>query len=230
MQLFFATKSDIDKKVLPPEESQHCVKVLRKKNGDEVNVIDGQGSNYRVRITDANHKSCGYEILSKKEVPYNLPDLHIAMAPTKNLDRFEFFIEKACELGIREITPILTYNSERKHLNVEKLRKKMIAACKQSYTLHFPQINEVTKFSDLIKAQCDQKLIGHCHSHSTPHLKTMTSNRATLLLVGPEGDFSPEEVSSAAAAGFSPISLGNKRLRTETAGLFACSIFNLAHE
>lgn len=228
MQLFFASKSDVNKGVLSPEESQHCVKVLRKKKGDEVNVIDGEGSNYLVKITNASSKSCEYEVVSKEEVPYNLPNLHIAIAPTKNLNRFEFFVEKACELGIKQITPMLTFNSERKHLNVEKLTKKMIAACKQSYTLHFPVINPVMKFSDLIKEHAEQKLIAHCYSHETPHLASFDTKKETLLIVGPEGDFSKEEVGSAINAEFQAVSLGHKRLRTETAGMFVCAIFNLA--
>ncbi|MFT6747042.1 MAG: 16S rRNA (uracil1498-N3)-methyltransferase [Glaciecola sp.] len=228
MQLFFASKSDVQKGVLSPEESQHCVKVLRKKVNDKVNVIDGEGCNYLVRITKSSAKSCEYQVLSKEEVPFNLPNLHIAIAPTKNLSRFEFFVEKACELGIKEITPMLTSNSERKHLNIEKLTKKMIAACKQSYTLHFPTINPVLKFSDVVKIKAEQKLIAHCYSHETPHLKSFDKEKETFLIVGPEGDFSKEEVQAAIDAKFQAVSLGYKRLRTETAGMFACSIFNLA--
>ena len=228
MQLFFASKTDVEKGVLSPEESQHCVKVLRKKVGDEVNVIDGEGSNYLVKITKVSGKSCEYQVLSKEEVAYNLPNLHIAIAPTKNLSRFEFFVEKACELGVKEITPMLTFNSERKHLNIEKLTKKMVAACKQSYTLHFPVINPVVKFSEVIKTNAEQKLIAHCYSHETPHLSSFDTEKETFLIVGPEGDFSKEEVESATEAEFHAVSLGYKRLRTETAGMFACSIFNLA--
>lgn len=228
MQLFFASKLDVQKGVLSPEESQHCVKVLRKKVGEQVNVIDGEGSNHLVEITKANAKHCEYKVLSTKEIAYNLPNLHIAIAPTKNLNRFEFFVEKACELGIKEITPMLTFNSERKHLNIEKLMKKMIAACKQSYTLHFPVINPVMKFSEVVKINAEQKLIAHCYSHQTPHLNSFDTKKETFLIVGPEGDFSKEEVQAAQGAGFSAVSLGYKRLRTETAGMFACSIFNLA--
>lgn len=228
MQLFFASKSDVKKGVLSPEESQHCVKVLRKKEGDQVHVIDGEGGRYLAEIVNGSAKSCTYKVVSTEQVPYNLPNLHIAIAPTKNLSRFEFFVEKACELGIKEITPMQTFNTERKHLNIEKLTKKMVAACKQSYTLHFPKINEVKKFSDVVDLPAAQKLVAHCYSHETPHLDTFNTDKETLLIIGPEGDFSTEEVEAAQNAGFQAVSLGFKRLRTETAGMFACSIFNLA--
>lgn len=228
MQLFFALKSDVQQGVLSTEESQHCVKVLRKKEGDQVHVIDGEGGRYLVEITKANSKKCQYQLISKEETECTLPNLHVAIAPTRHLSRFEFFLEKACELGIKEITPMLTHNCERKHLNVEKLTKKMIAACKQSYTLHFPVINPVTSFSDLVKQKADQKLVAHCHSHTTPHLASFEHDRQTLLLIGPEGDFSNAEVELAVKQNFEAVSLGPKRLRTETAGMFACAVFNLA--
>jgi 16S rRNA (uracil1498-N3)-methyltransferase len=230
MQLFFASKSDVKKGVMSPEESQHCIKVLRKKVGDNVNVIDGEGSNHLVVVSAANAKQCEYKVISTEHKAFDLPNLHIAIAPTKNLNRFEFFVEKACELGIKEITPMLASNSERKHINIEKLIKKMIGACKQSYTLYFPLVNPVKKFSEVIKIEAQQKLIAHCYSHETPHLKSFDSNKETLLIIGPEGDFSKEEVLAASENNFQAISLGVKRLRTETAGVFACSIFNLSDQ
>jgi len=228
MQLFFASKLDVKNGVMSPEESQHCAKVLRKTIGDKVNVIDGEGANHLVEITVGSAKQCEYKVLSTEHKAFDLPNLHIAIAPTKNMNRFEFFVEKACELGVKEITPLLASNSERKHLNVEKLTKKMVGACKQSYTLHFPVINQFKKFSEVIKIEAEQKLIAHCYSHETPHLKSFNSNKETLLIIGPEGDFSKDEVEAATKNNFQAISLGVKRLRTETAGIFACSIFNLS--
>ena len=231
MQLFYVSKEELNKKQLSVEESNHCIRVLRKVEQDEIILIDGQGGKYSAIIQNANPKACEFKVISDEKSVYNLPALHIAIAPTKNLDRFEFFIEKACELGIKEITPILTFNSERKHLNVEKLIKKMVGACKQSYTLHFPVINEAVKYTSFLKQEAvqktAQKLIGHCYSHETPHLNTVDTKKETILLIGPEGDFSQEEITLAEQNGFQAISLGDKRLRTETAGVFACAIFNL---
>lgn len=231
MQLFYVSSSELTAGHLSPEESNHCVRVLRKKEDDEIHLIDGKGGSYSAVVTKANAKSCEFKVTETKQSANNLPDLHVLIAPTKSLDRFEFFIEKACELGIKEITPVFTFNSERRHLNRDKLTKKMVAACKQSYTLHFPVINEPIKFAQAMNLhgshQAMQKLIAHCYSHETPHLKTMDTQKATLLLIGPEGDFSKEEVTAAEQAGFKAVSLGDKRLRTETAGIFACSIFNL---
>ena len=229
MQLFYATKTQISEGTLSVDESNHCVRVLRKKEGDEIQLMDGEGGLYKATVLDANAKKCTFEIKDKSFSKSDLPDLHVLICPTKNLDRFEFFVEKACELGIREITPVLAFNSERKHLNVEKLRKRMVAACKQSYTLHFPLINEVITFKDAIDASVEgsQKFIAHCYSTETPELKEQKRTIPTIVLIGPEGDFSKEEVQMAEEKGFSAVTLGAKRLRTETAGLYVCSVFNI---
>ena len=227
MQLFFAQPSDIQQGILSPEESMHCVKVLRKKEGDLIHLVNGIGDLISVEIVHANPKKCVFKFVKKEVQQNNNPFLHIAIAPTKNLDRIEFFIEKACELGIQTITPLITFNSERKHINIERLQKIVVAACKQSYTLNFPTLNQATKYSDVINLSFEQKLIAHCYSHETPHLKTFDTTKSTLLLIGPEGDFSEQEIKLASDKGFESVSLGEKRLRTETAGILACSIFNL---
>jgi 16S rRNA (uracil1498-N3)-methyltransferase len=227
MQLFYANSFELKAGILSPEESLHCIKVLRKINGDNIHVINGLGDLFLCEISDANPKKCAYKIISQKNQKNNLPPLHIAISPTKNIDRTEFFIEKACEIGIQSITPLLTFNSERKHLNEERLNKILVSACKQSYTLNFPILNPASKFTDIVKLKVDQKLIAHCFSHETPHLKDFNTQKNTLLLIGPEGDFSEQEIKLATENGFESVSLGEKRLRTETAGILACSIFNL---
>ncbi len=229
MQLFYATKSQISEGTLSVDESNHCVRVLRKKAGDEIQLLDGEGGIYKASVLEANAKKCTFKVTNKSVSKNDLPHLQVLICPTKNLDRFEFFVEKACELGIKEITPVLAFNSERKHLNVEKLRKRMVAACKQSYTLSFPVIHEAIKFKEVISTSFEgaQKFIAHCHSTETPELKHQNVSLPTVVLIGPEGDFSKEEVELAEGNNFSAITLGTKRLRTETAGLYVCSVFNI---
>lgn len=227
VQYFFATKKEIGDGFLNEEESHHCLKVLRKKVGDQIHLLDGEGGIYRAEILANKGKLAGIKVIEARKEEYNLPHLHLLVAPTKNIDRFEFFIEKACELGVKEITPIICGNSERKHLNVEKLRKRMLAACKQSGTTYFPQLNEVIRLKEVGKYTADQKLIAHCYSQETPHLKAFDLGKSTMVLIGPEGDFLEEEVKLLMEQGYHGISLGPKRLRTETAAVFVCATFNL---
>lgn len=207
------------------EEQQHIVKVLRMKEGEEIFVTDGKGSLAKGNLIIEGKKAS----LKVLEIETNKPDfspkLHIAIAPTKMIDRIEFFVEKAVEMGISEITILQTEKTERKNLNIEKIQKQAIAASKQSLRFHFPKINNVIKFSDFIKTLSPETtFVAHCHEslsrtdlNKIPHLENYT------FLIGPEGDFSEKEISMLAEIGIKAVSLGSQRLRTETAGVFVAA-------
>lgn len=230
MQVFTASKEEISNLTLNEIESKHCVRVLRKKNGDTINVTDGQGSLYECIITDAHQKKCSFSISKTTTQPLTCPPLHLVVAPTKNIDRFEFFLEKATEIGVQKITPLLAAHSERKKIKQDRLDKIVISACKQSKNFHFPKLHELTAFKDILKTDASLKLIAHCEDQNKKELKEYSFNQETIILIGPEGDFSPSEIKQALDAGFKPVSLGKSRLRTETAGIVACTTVNLNYE
>ncbi|HJV78302.1 MAG TPA: 16S rRNA (uracil(1498)-N(3))-methyltransferase [Paludibacter sp.] len=211
--------------VLPEEESQHAVKVLRLQAGDAITVVDGVGGFYNARITNPHHKHCAFEVIEAL-LEFGKRDykLHIAIAPTKNIERLEWFIEKATEIGIDEITPIICRFSERKIVKEERLEKIIVSAAKQSLKAYFPKLNSLCTFDELMKNhQASQKFIAHCYEEDKKLLQNeIQKSSDVLILIGPEGDFSKEEVQKAISLGFIPVSLGNSRLRTETAGVVAC--------
>ena len=233
MQLFFVPTTSGSEIILSETESKHAVRVLRLKENDDIELVDGKGGFYKARITDANPKKCKLRIIdSQTGFGKKKFHLHIAIAPTKNIDRTEWFLEKCTEIGIDEITPILTEHSERKVIKSERLDKILVSAMKQSVKAYLPKLNELTKLTDLLpQATETKKFIAHCNEGEKPHLKNMIKpGENVLILIGPEGDFSPAEVILAQEYGFETISLGNARLRTETAGVVACHIVNLANE
>ena len=219
--------------VLPEEESQHAVKVLRLQVGEEITLIDGAGGFFKAKITNPHPKHCSFEI-TETILEYGKRDfnLHIAIAPTKNIERLEWFIEKATEIGIDEITPIICRFSERKVIKAERLEKIIVSASKQSLKAYFPKLNPLCSFDELIKnQQASQKFIAHCYDEDKRLLQNeVQKSNDVLILIGPEGDFSREEVQKAMSAGFIPVSLGNSRLRTETAGVVACHTVSLRNE
>lgn len=233
MQLFYVPNISGDKVVLNETESKHAVRVLRLTEGTAVELVDGTGGFYTAEITDANPKKCKLAITNAQK-DFGKKDfrLHIAAAPTKNIDRFEWFLEKATEIGVDEITPLLCEHSERKIIKPERLEKILVSAMKQSLKAYLPKLNAFTPFNDFITATAaDQKFIAHCYESEKPHLKNViTAHSNALVLIGPEGDFSMEEVELATAKGFAAVSLGDARLRTETAGVVACHIVNLAND
>ena len=233
MQLFYVPNISGDEILLNETESKHAIRVLRLQNGNRVQVIDGTGGFYEAEITDANQKKCRLFVL-KSQLEFGKKDfhLHIAIAPTKNIDRFEWFLEKATEIGIGEITPLLTSHSERKTINIERLEKILVSAMKQSLKAYLPKLNEITPIKHLIvNNKSKSKYIAYCDDIQKIHLKdAVIRGQDTLILIGPEGDFSPEEVNLAVENGFKVVSLGTARLRTETAGIVACNIVNLANE
>lgn len=219
--------------VLPEEESQHAVRVLRLKAGDEIEIVDGKGNYFRAVLTNANHKQCGFEIREAiADFGKRNYRLHIALAPTKNIDRFEWFVEKAVEIGIDEITPLICRFSERKVIKPERVEKIIVAAAKQSQKAYFPVLNPLCNFNDFIKnAVASQKFIAHCYeSEKKPLQQVLKKSSDVIILIGPEGDFSVEEVQFATGNNYQPVSLGNSRLRTETAGIVACHTVALLNE
>lgn len=233
MQLFYVPTISGAEVLLNETESKHAIRVLRLTMGAHIQIIDGEGGFYEARITDTNPKKCKLEIVDTQlEFGKKNFRLHIAIAPTKNIDRLEWFLEKCTEIGIDEITPILSEHSERKVIKPERLEKILISAMKQSVKAYLPKLNELSTFKALIGQDTEsKKYIAHCNDGQKEHLKNVASEgEDVLLLIGPEGDFSTEEVEWAKEYGYEEISLGTARLRTETAGVVACHIVNLANE
>lgn len=218
---------------LPEEEAQHCTRVLRLNVGDEMTLTDGKGCFYKAAITAATNKRC---LVAIKETLPQLPlwpcHLHIAMAPTKNMDRNEWFAEKATEIGFDELTFLNCRYSERKVIKNERIEKILVSAIKQSLKARLPKLNEMMDFDSFITQPFEgQRFIAHCYEGEKPLLKkVLKPGENALVLVGPEGDFSEEEVRKAIERGFIPISLGKSRLRTETAALVACHTMNLLNQ
>ncbi len=219
--------------LLPEDEAQHAVKVLRLQSGDAVELVDGVGGFYNAIITNPHHKRCEIEI-TNCQTDYEKRDfyLHIAIAPTKNIERLEWFVEKCTEIGIDEITPVLCRFSERKILKEERLEKIMVSAMKQSKKAYLPKLNPLQSFEKLVKQNfSDKKYIAHCYEGEKNLLQNLyKKGGSALILIGPEGDFSLEEVESAIQNGFQPVSLGKSRLRTETAGVVACHTISMMNE
>lgn len=210
---------------LPEEEAAHALRVLRLQAGDEIMLTDGVGHFYHARISLAAHKRCLVDILEvEPQAPLWSGHLHIAMAPTKNMDRTEWFAEKATEIGIDEITCLNCRFSERKEVKPARLEKILVSAMKQSQKSVLPKLNGMTDFRHFVEKPFEgRKFIAHCEEEEKPLIKDIyKSGENALVLIGPEGDFSPEEIALAKANGFEAISLGNSRLRTETAALVAC--------
>ena len=218
---------------LPAEEAAHAVRVLRLQAGDEVTLTDGKGNFYRAEISVASNKRCLVNILeTQPQEPLWQGHLHIAMAPTKNMDRTEWFAEKATEIGFDELTFLNCRFSERKVIKTERIQKILVSAIKQSLKARLPLLNEMTDFNKFVRQPFNgQKFIAHCYEGEKPLLKDiLKQGEDALVLIGPEGDFSEEEVKTAVAQGFQPVSLGRSRLRTETAALVACHILNLQNQ
>lgn len=233
MNIFYTPDIIGEKYTLEESESKHCVRVLRYSKGDQLVMVDGKGGRYQAVITDPNPKRCAVEIF--RAVP-NFEKrnyrLHMAVAPTKNIDRFEWFLEKATEIGIDEITPLLCEHSERKQIKIDRLEKVMVAAMKQSLKAFLPKLNNLTNFDSFLKnTNFKNRFIAHCEEGEKPYLfNVVEPKQNVLILIGPEGDFSLSEIGAALENGFREISLGSSRLRTETAGVVGTQIINLVNE
>ncbi|MGY8950993.1 MAG: 16S rRNA (uracil(1498)-N(3))-methyltransferase, partial [Flavobacteriales bacterium] len=220
MQLFYTNNSESEF-TLPSEESKHITKVLRKKEGDTLHFTDGKGQLLITEITSTDIRKTRVKIIKKieQEKQHNYY-LHVAIAPTKNMDRFEWFLEKACEIGIDEITPIICDHSERKFVKKERGNRILLSAMKQSLKYHLPKLNEAISLNNFMKQDfIGNKYIAHCENSEKIELKNKETEKRTLILIGPEGDFSVSEIEKSIEKNYLAISLGNSRLRTETAGL-----------
>ena len=214
---------------LTSEESKHAIKVLRKKEGDILYFTDGKGNLFISEIILANGKRTSVRIIETDPKPkqHNYY-LHIAIAPTKNMDRFEWFLEKATEIGIDEITPIICSHSERKAIKTNRCNRILFSAMKQSLKFHLPELNEATSFNDFIKQDFNSsKYIAHCKREKKIDLRKEEIEKRTLILIGPEGGFSTDEIEIALQNQFKAVSLGRSRLRTETAGILSAHTINL---
>ena len=231
MHLFYAPDILTDPE-LPEEEAGHCLRVLRLREGDEIVLTDGKGSFYRAVISAASGKRCQVKVTQTiAQSPLWEGHLHLAMAPTKNMDRVEWLAEKATEIGLDELSFLNCHFSERKVIKTERVEKIVVSAMKQSLKARKPVVNGMVDFSRFMDREfTGQKFICHCHEGEKPLLKDVFQRgEEAVVLVGPEGDFSPEEVQMAEEHGFKSVSLGKSRLRTETAALVAVHLMNFVN-
>lgn len=227
MQLFFSEIND-NKVIFSNDEKKHLTKVLRKQEGDIISVIDGKGYLYSTKINSLDKNSSLIEIIKKekKKKKHNY-HLHIGIAPTKNISRFEWFLEKATEIGIDEITPIICNRSERKKINIQRCNRILVSSIKQSLKFYKPKLNVPSNFNDFIKEKLEgDKLIAHCLKTEKNKINKSKHKKYTIL-IGPEGDFTENEINLALKNGFKATTLGKSRLRTETAGIIATHSVNL---
>mgnify|MGYP000619168471 CR=1 FL=1 len=229
MQLFYNPTIENDL-ILEKEENTHAIKVLRKQTGDIVHIINGNGDLFECELTQIGNKKSHVSIVSKTTTAKK-NNLHIAIAPTKNNNRIEFFLEKATEIGISEITPLLCDRSERKVLKNERMEKIILSAAKQSKNLWIPKLNPMQSLDSFLNQEKgNQKFIAHCEEEEEKgNLLTYDINKSDpcIILIGPEGDFTKKEIEKAKKNDFNELSLGKSRLRTETAAIVACTHYNL---
>ncbi len=230
MNAFYEKSIKSGTTTLSEDESKHCAQVLRHQVGDHIELVDGLGARYEAELTSISKRACEFNVLNEHSVNTKPFSIHLAIAPTKNMDRLEWMIEKVCEIGVDQVSFILTENSERRKLRIDRLEKKTISALKQSKNPFKTQLNELVKFSSFItNVESSEKWIAHVSEH--PHLSDEArANKDVCILIGPEGDFSEDEVQLAISAGFQPISLGQSTLRTETAGFAACHLINVINK
>ncbi|MEI8204550.1 MAG: 16S rRNA (uracil(1498)-N(3))-methyltransferase [Bacteroidota bacterium] len=235
MHLFYASDIVYDEYLLNETESRHCIRVLRLEKGDTVWLTDGKGTLFESIIVDDNIKQCSLSIIKAiqdhRKSNFNL---HIAASYTKNPDRFEWFVEKATEIGIQQITPLLCDRTERIKIKSERLEKLLISALKQSQQTYLPTLHPSETFLSFVanKQTVNEKYIAYCDdAGSIEHLaKQYQPGSDVIILIGPEGDFTEKEINFAFENNYKPISLGESRLRTETAALYACTCINLLNQ
>ena len=217
--------------MFPADESRHISKVLRKNSGDILQITNGKGMFFEAEILVPDHKKCKAKIISRTQVPPKPYELHMAVAPTKLNDRFEWFLEKATEIGVHQITPIICEHSERKVIKMDRMEKVIQAAMKQSLQAYLPQLNPPISFKEFMNQPKSGELyIAHCEEDKKKELShCATAKKNTTVLIGPEGDFSPEEIKLALDNEFRAVALGNTRLRTETAAIVACTTIALVN-
>ncbi len=233
MQVFIGNKIEGPLIYLNEEESHHCAKVLRMSAGNKIKVILGDGFFYESELLEIHHKTCIAKITSRTEKPKHNYNFHLAIAPTKNIDRIEWMVEKCVELGIDEISFIQSEKSERKVVKIDRIHKIVESAIKQSIQAHIPKVNELVSLKDFIKqhhSATSKKLIAHCNDETSPIQTLVNKADSIICLIGPEGDFSEKEILLAKENNYLPISLGENRLRTETAGLYVCGVLKTLNQ
>lgn len=230
MHFFYCPDIDTSAPLLGEQESHHCVKVLRLREGDPIQVADGKGNLFEATILNAHSKHCSFQIIQTTKA-VGIPDFNLTMAvaPTKNIDRFEWFIEKAVELGVSEIIPVYCDHSERKMIKMDRIQSIMISALKQSLSAYLPTLHPMMPLLSFVSdfRSGSGNFIAHCYDLPKKPLRRISPdlNHYTIC-IGPEGDFSQDEVKMAIEAGFEPVSLGSRRLRTETAALYALQLIH----
>lgn len=229
MRRFFVEHIEQNTLTLPEEESKHVIRVLRMNIGDLIELVDGKGTLVKAEIVSDNPKKCTVQVVERETKKCDPYSIHIAIAPTKNLDRMEWMVEKCTELGAHKISFLSCANNERKVLKLDRLQKIAVAAMKQSKRYFLPVIDELVDFESFISKH-PNGYIAHCYEGKKEGLFFCYEGDGLPILIGPEGDFSPQEVAQAINSGYISITLGNTRLRTETAGLYACSIAKLKME
>ena len=223
MRLFYDENiaTDATTHTLSEEESKHIVRVLRMEQGDQLGLLNGKGGSFTCEISDAHPKRCALNVISNNQAEPLNHHIHIAVGPTKQMERLEWFVEKATEIGITEISLIDCENGERGKIKIDRLVKKAISAMKQSHGTFLPKINELQKFTDFISNH-PNGLIAHCYENEKNDMTAVFKSTDCPILIGPEGDFSQKEIEKALENGYKTITLGPNRLRTETAALYAC--------
>lgn len=234
MQLFYTTAVENGHIQLTEEEARH-VAVLRKKVGDKLQVLDGKGNIFNTELFKVGKHECQLVILSVRQMPASRVEVSIGIAPTKNIDRFEWFLEKATEIGVNQIYPLLCKHSERDSIRLDRLSKILVSAMKQSKHYFLPNLHEMMSLEQYLNqmqpTETTQRFIAHCEDTPKATLaKNYEKGKNVIILIGPEGDFNTSEIQDATNAGYEPVSLGNYRLRTETAGIVACHTIQLLND
>ena len=231
-QYFYSTQIYDKFLILPEDEAHHALKVLRKKRGDKIIVVDGNGGLYEALFENENIQNCNLKIINNQEGGRPTHNIHIGISPPKSHDRLEWFIEKSVEIGIQEISFILTENSERKNIKMNRILKRAISSMKQSLKTYLPIINDMVSAIDfIVNCSNNEKFIAYLSKDENHHLlKSASIQNDYCIIIGPEGDFSASEIKKSEKYAFLPVSLGENRLRTETAGVAACHILNLVNE
>ncbi len=232
MNLFYAPDVSKDIVTLSEDESKHCIQVLRGKKGDIIHLVDGKGKFFTGEIRDANPRECAVKVIKEVKIGQSEAGLlEVLIAPPKNGQRFEWFLEKATEVGVGKVSPIVCKRSARAKINLNRARKILLTAMKQSLRGHLPEIDQPIPFKQTLEQKSDSQLFIAHLSEGSPHLKDVyKKGKPARILIGPEGDFTDEELEQAKSAGYRPIILSSSRLRTETAGLVGCQIVSTLNE
>lgn len=226
MRRFYSKNISNDLIQLDRDESRHLSKVLRLNLGDQVEVINGTSTLYIAEIIGIGKNECSLKVIEKRQHLADAYGIHLAVAPTKNINRWEWLIEKATEIGVDQITPMVCAQSERRTLKMERQERIMVAAAKQSYKIQFPLLGDLMTFEEVINEfEAEEKFIAHCYEdfQREPLIKLHKASKKAVILIGPEGDFTKSEVESAISKGYQSVKLSSSRLRTETAAIVACN-------